>query len=194
VFLDRFNGQVDYFSDAGRSVGRRTWRTNFVPDVRSFTLEDFSTRGYVSTNILLAMSANTMGSHISEFGVGTYKKAHRHGAGAHVVVVDGAGYSLMWPSGGQPQRFNWTDGSMISPPDDWWHQHFNTGPKPARYFALRWNSAEFPSRSHWMTDMWETGGTEQIEYEDEDPRIRAEFEAELARHGVQSRLPALSRS
>ena len=29
-----------------------------------------------------------------------------------------------------------------------------------------------------------------IEYEDEDPQIRADFDAALARNGVQSRMPA----
>jgi hypothetical protein len=37
-------------------------------------------------------------------------------------------------------------------------------------------------------------GGDQIEYEDEDPRIRAMFEEELARRGVQSRMASAYRA
>ena len=87
------------------------------------------------------MSENCMTAHISEFPVGTYKKAHRHGAGAHVVIIGGEGYSLMWPEGEEPKRFDWNDGSVVVPPEEWFHQHFNTGAKPARYLALKRGAA-----------------------------------------------------
>ncbi len=194
VFADRFAGEDRYFSDPGTSIATRTWKTNFVPDIRAFGLEDHSARGYACLNILLSLSNNTMGAHISEFEVGTYKKAHRHDAGAHVVVVSGEGYSLMWPPGAEPQRFDWRDGSVLSPPEGWFHQHMNLGGVPARYFALRWHSPEFPIRSYWMPDWGDNGGYEQIEYQDEDPAIRAEFEGELAKRGIPSRLPTLTRA
>jgi oxalate decarboxylase/phosphoglucose isomerase-like protein (cupin superfamily) len=194
VFADRFDGRLDYFSDPGREIGKRTWKTNFVPDVRTFQLSDYSERGKGSTNVKFSLAGSAMAAHISEFKVGTYKMAHRHGAGAHVVILDGQGFSLMWEEGSEWMKVDWKDGSVLSPPDNWYHQHFNTGPTPARYLALRWNSPEYPSRSYWQPQYSENLG-EQISLEDEDPRIRAMWEADLARNGVQSRMePVLSRA
>ena len=48
--------------------------------------------------------------------VGTYKKAHFHGPGAHVVILGGQGYSLMYPQGQPIQRYDWKPGSMVVPP------------------------------------------------------------------------------
>ena len=73
-----------------------------------------------------------MNSHISQFPVATYKKAHCHGPGAHVIVMSGEGYTLMWPEGEEPRRYDWKEGSMVVPPNLWFHQHFNTGTTPVR--------------------------------------------------------------
>ena len=136
-----------------------------------------------------------MSAHISEFPVGTYKKAHRHGSGAHVVIIGGEGYSLMWPEGEPIQRFDWRDGSVVVPPENWFHQHFNTGATPARYLALKargrkhlrpWGSKIY------AVDQSVAGGGDQIEYEDEDPKIRRMFEEALAKNGVKSRMPPLA--
>ena len=42
------------------------------------------------------LSGNTMAGHIAEQRAGFYKKAHRHAAGAHITVLGGKGYSLVW--------------------------------------------------------------------------------------------------
>jgi len=186
TFKDRYNDEDGYFSSQGKMHPGRVWDTNFIPDVRSFELLDWAERGKGSKNVYFEIANNTLCSHISEFPVGTYKKAHRHGPGAHVVILSGEGYTLMWREGMAPQKFDWQAGSIVVPPDQWFHQHFNTGKTPARYLALRWEGLKF--RTGRQTEMCEVSireGGDQIEYEDEDPSIRKLFEDELAKQGIE---------
>jgi oxalate decarboxylase/phosphoglucose isomerase-like protein (cupin superfamily) len=193
-FKARFDEEQDSFSGAGESYrGRRmqVWDTNFVADVRTLPLHRWDERGPGAASVSIELAENSLTSHISEFPVGTYKKAHRHGPGAHVIIIGGQGYSLMWPEGEQPKRFDWHDGSVVVPPERWFHQHFNTGPTPARYLAIRWGSQKYPRpwqmKSYGIDESVKRGGA-QIEFEDEDPMIRQVFEQELARNGLQSRM------
>src|SRR5439155_875532 len=82
-----------------RPAGRHIWETNFVPDLRTLELKRWEERGGGSSNIVFALADGTMHAHISEIPVGTYKKAHRHGADFHVFTVSGHGYSLYWHEG-----------------------------------------------------------------------------------------------
>jgi gentisate 1,2-dioxygenase len=132
-----------------------------------------------------------MCGHIAQFPVGTYKKAHRHGPGAHVLILSGKGYSLMWRDGEPMQRFDWGPGSLVVPPDRWFHQHFNAGSEPARYLALRWGSKKFFGIMGEGSDRPLTSiklGGDQIEYEDEEPTVRRMFEEALAQAGIESRM------
>jgi len=139
------------------------------------------------------LAKNTMGAHISEFPVGTYKKGHKHGPGAHVIILSGQGYSVLWPAGETPQRVDWGPGSVVVPPDQWFHQHFNSGAAPARYLALRWNNWRYK----FMRSQDGEGGTftsvklggGQIEFEDEDPQIHKDFEAAMKKVGARCNMP-----
>jgi hypothetical protein len=133
------------------------------------------------------MARGSIASHISQFPVGTYKKAHAHGPGAHVVVLSGEGYSLMWPEGEEPRRYDWQVGTLIVPPNAWFHQHFNAGPTPARYLAFKHFS---PRNAQGVPISWisrRLGGT-QIDYADEHPLVRRLFVEALARHGMAPRM------
>lgn len=197
-FTDRFAGEAGYFGAEPKSLVGRFMETNFVSDLPNLKLIEWKERGAGGTNIMFEIAGNTMIAHVSEFPVGTYKKAHRHGPGAHVVILSGKGYTLMWPEGGERIRIDWKPGSMLVPPLMWFHQHFNAGGTPARYLAMRWGSRKYPmyglAWNQEKVDKSLRAGGDQIEYEDETPEIRRVYDAELARVGVQSKMPAVARS
>jgi quercetin dioxygenase-like cupin family protein len=199
VFNDRFDARQSYFNGEGTLLAGdykgfkfagNVWETNFVPDARSFKLMEYNERGAGGSNIKFELSENTTACHISEFPVGTYKKAHRHGAGAHVIVLGGEGYSLIWPDGAPIKKYDWHEGSMVVPPENWWHQHFNAGDKPARYLALRaFGSKKFQGvGKKYQPSLDRKRGGSQIEYADEDLIVRQWFQEGLAQRGGESQM------
>ena len=196
-FKSRFDPDADSFSGKGKqwmAKNRPVWESNFIPDVRELEVFAWKERGAGGGNIMIELSENCMSAHISEFPVGTYKKAHRHGAGAFVVIIGGEGYSLMWPEGEAPKRYDWHDGSVVVPPEQWFHQHFNTGATPARYLAIKPGGRKHVrpfGLKHFGVDQSTEQGGSQIEYEHEDPAIRRMFEEALAKNGVVCGMPPI---
>jgi len=190
VLDDRYRGQEDFFSREPEYLGGRVVRVNFIPDVLEFQLIPWQARGSGAKSVHLSMSDHTVAAHLSEFEVGTYKKAHRHGPGAHVVILRGRGYSLLWQEGGERIRVDWSEGSIFSPPEWWYHQHFNTGAEAACYLALRRGGS--PEHTFKIGRQAGEQGAEQIEYQDEDPAIYQMYEAELRQNGVPIRQPKIS--
>ncbi|MBM2810800.1 MAG: Gentisate 1,2-dioxygenase [Chloroflexi bacterium] len=185
-FTERYDGSEDFFTNPGREVGERWWQTNLVPDTRTFRL-DPDERGNGSCNMRFLMSSNAMRAHVSEFPTGTYKKAHRHGPGAELIILNGVGYSLLWSPGEENNRVkvDWQEGSVFSPRGGEYHQHFNTGPTPARYLAYTFGDLVIQNtRATNGSDVSEKEGGWQIEYRDEDPEVYALFERECANHGA----------
>jgi oxalate decarboxylase/phosphoglucose isomerase-like protein (cupin superfamily) len=185
-FKNRFSGEPDYFSAKGEQKGFLL-TTNFVPDAVNLPLITAKERGAGGGHIRFNMAKGSMASHISQFPVGTYKKGHMHGPGAHVIVLTGEGYSLMWPEGDEPRRYDWQPGTLIVPPNAWFHQHFNAGPVPARYLAFKHSS---PRNKQGVPMSWisrRVGGN-QIDYADESEMVRKMFAAALAKHGLESRM------
>ena len=187
-FKNRFAGESDYFANKGEQKGLLL-DTNFVADAINLPLISAKERGAGGGHIRFSMAKGSMNSHISQFPVGTYKKAHAHGPGAHVIILSGEGYSLMGPEGEEPQRFDWQEGSMIVPPNMWFHQHFNTGTTPARYLAFKAEGVSIRN-AQGVPRAWISRriGGHQIDYADESPQVRQTFADALAKVGLQPRM------
>ena len=187
-FKNRFAGEPDYFAPKTEPQGFLL-PTNFVPDVVNLPLISAKERGAGGGHIRFNMAKGSMSAHISQFPVGTYKKAHAHGPSAHVIILSGEGYSLMWPENEQPRRFEWQPGSLIVPPNKWFHQHFNSGSTPARYLAFK-HEVALIRNSQGVPTAWISRrvGGEQIDYADETPEIRHMFSDALAQHGMKPRM------
>jgi uncharacterized RmlC-like cupin family protein len=194
-FLDR-QGAPGFFAGEGNFVpvrpGRNMWETNFIPDLSAFELKQWDQRGAGGSNMMFILAEGTMHAHSSRMPVGTYKKAHRHGADFHVFAVTGHGFSLLWYEGDREfVRVDWRHGVVFAPPDQMFHQHFNTAPHPSRYLAIAMGSLRYPftadkRRVFMGMDVSVKDGGCQIEYEHQDPRIHKIYLEELAKHGVKS--------
>jgi mannose-6-phosphate isomerase-like protein (cupin superfamily) len=185
LFRDRFDGEADYFSGKGTLHQGRFWDVNFIANVHDLNLISSEARGVGNRTTVIEIGCSTLVAHVSQFSVGRYKKAHRHAAGAQIIILEGEGYSLLWPEGAAPKRCDWKPNSIIAPPDQWFHQHFNLSKTQTRYLAIRWNSKKYKVFKDIVDRSVKEGGT-QIEYEDEDPSIRRSFEEQLAQRGVPS--------
>lgn len=187
-FQDRYLGP-DSYSQRGilrptrriSEANRPILETSLVPDVRTFQLQEWKERGGGSLNMEFELANNTLTAHVSEVPVGSYKKAHRHDPGAHIVHLTGNGYSLMWAEGRQRVKVDWHPYTLYVPPNYWWHQHFNCSNSPARYLAIRWNSKKYPIWGEIALDRDVRRGGDQIEYDAEDPEVHRMFNEAIAK-------------
>jgi mannose-6-phosphate isomerase-like protein (cupin superfamily) len=197
VFESRFSASDDgYFSANANRLGDRLMEANFIPSVTAMALDQWNYRG-PSTNMHILMAGGRIICHLSEFPAGSYKKGHGFGTGDTVTPADGQandtsymflsgnGYDLQWPPGAYPgpgveaQRFDFQRGSLMSNGNGG-HQHFNASNETARYLVFRQGNPAFSGRG-----MKAGQGSNQIEYEDEDPSVRAMFDAVCAERDVE---------
>ncbi len=199
VFKTRWNGQKDFFAPTDTRVktsfGGTRMLTNFIPDVRALFLDDskLKVQGGQLTSYLMGRFPH---GHVSEWPVGRYHAAHYHGPGAILIGLRAEGYALVWPNelgahpyenghGDKVLKVNWKQNSLYSPPNRWYHQHFNTGTEPARHVAIYGGMVD---EAYSGSTSSREGGT-LITYQDEDPEIRRQFEAELEKKGVKCAMP-----
>lgn len=138
-------------------------------------------RGAGGKVVYLGFPGSEMTSHMSVFPALTYKKAHRHGPGRSIVIPAGEGFSVFWEEGDEKLVIPWHEASLLTPPNKWFHQHFNLGDAPARYLALH-PLRQFSGHAEKVQDR----AADEIDYSDEEPWIRTKFEEELAKRGLKS--------
>src|SRR2546428_9149547 len=94
-------------------------------------------------------------------------------------------------------RINGKNGVVFPPADQQFHQHFTTSAKPARYLATGFGSLRYPFTSARRKEILgekiafatsTKAGGDQIEYEDQDPRIHAMWLDELTKHRLTSKM------
>ncbi len=91
----------------------------------------------------------------------------------------------MWQAGKPRTRVDWRPASLVVPPADWFHQHFNTGKEPARYIALKpWGFTYKVEELPKTLVLEEAGGT-QVDYKDQDPEIHETYVRECRERRVE---------
>ena len=195
-FTDRYSYYMqDFFSDPGRHWNLRLYETNFIPDIRKFPLDTYPERGIRTSIMRLSMASTSIGMHVMSVSEGTYATAHRHQAGAHVIVVEGSGYELMFfeHERQNPRKVDASAYAVVAPKLNEYHQHFNTGKGDYRMLAFRGNSLRFgvgrnydPNSASQSSDP--NAWAYMIPYAQESPRIREEYWKDLERNGVDLRL------
>ncbi len=201
-FPERYNSEPDYF-DPENSInyGPTTEHhslsvVNLVRNVWTARLFNAG-QGYKDIDRHFNMSESSIGSHVEQFPVGTYERAHYHNAGATIVLLTGTGYSLLWPSsvsdtpwkdgkGDQVHRTNWESGVLFVPPTNWYHQHFNNGTEPARFIRL---GSPPGTESHPIGAEGLKSGNTQLSFKDEDPYVRELLEKEMTDRGGEIAMP-----
>jgi uncharacterized cupin superfamily protein len=210
AFSDRFSGEEGYFNVGQKQyvLGMQSmWETNFIPNIKDMVVkDDLYTKGPEVGLIQFELAGNALIGHIADWPAGLYHKAHYHGPGAVLMILQSEGYTLIWPKdlgihpfengkGDEVVEIKWTEGSVFGPPGGWFHQHFNTGNQAARQLAIRYGSRihhiGFKIAAARKTDgvyiSVKEGGT-MIDYPDEDPEIPRRYNQALKRNGVISRM------
>ena len=199
IFKDRYCYEMqNFFVEKGTHWKLKEFETNFIPDLKMMQLDPKPEGGYRCEELHLSMASTSLGMHVKSIAEGTYTNAHRHQAGAHVMVIAGEGYELLFMPGEEKNRkkVSTKPYSVIAPKDNEFHHHFNTGKGPYLQLAFRGHGIRYgmgkkfnPMGSFQVKDP--NAYQYAIPYEKEDPSIREEYYQELEKRGITVRLPPI---
>ena len=184
-------------------------RTNFIPDVVAAELPLDNRRSPGYRRMEPSMAGQRFYLWVGQHETGRYSKAHKHGSAAVLICLKGKGYTYTWPDALGPtpwkdgkeqyvQRQDYEYGGMVTAAPmsgDWFHQHFGVSKDPLRlsaWFGANNQRARKPGvpgeaiMDYGAIDLKKGGSA--IPYHEEDPYLRREFEATLAREGARTRM------
>ena len=211
-FSDRYDMRDDYFNpwdELGRDEreGRALNASALIPDAAGCEIPLDGQRGVGHRHFYLRMGSNFSWGFIAQYPAGRYSTCHAHESGPVLVCLSGKGYTMTWPkeagtnpwaegNEGMVVRQDYKAGGLASAApggSEWFHGHFGASKEPFRVMAFL---GGYPARSIGkpeehvigMNQDIKTGGS-TIEYRDEDPMIRKEFENALALEGALFNMP-----
>ena len=189
---------------------RAAVRTNFFPDVvnMALPLDNQRAPGYRRITPMWHGFENEHTGFVAEYPIGRYSMAHYHESGAVLVCLRGEGYTYNWPRefgftpwkdghGDEVRVQEYIAGGLVAAAPgggQWFHQHFGVGNKPLRVCNF-WGGPnavpnEFLNKKTGVSALATTReGGQTIDYRDEDPFVRQQFEARLAESGMTSTMP-----
>ena len=122
-------------------------------------------RGAGGRSVAMEFPGSEIACHMSDVPAAHLQEGAPPRPGRAIVIPAGEGYSVMWAEGKDKIVAPWKPGSLITPPEQWFHQHFNVAQIPARYLAFH-PPLQFDGHAEKVEDR----ARDQIEYVDEDPR------------------------
>ncbi|MFC1976880.1 cupin domain-containing protein [Chloroflexota bacterium] len=217
-FRERYDESVDFFKARSEVElepvrGRAMVSSNVYHDIANCGLPRDNQRMTGSRRIQPHFTGYDYGpgagGFIHDFSVGRYTVAHYHAAGAVLVCLKGKGYSFNWPvplgtrpweagKGDQVKLQEYTAGGLVAAAPgggNWYHQHFGLSKPNETFRVMNFWCGPTPIGAGTVND--EEGGPGReveafgraIQYKDEDPFIRKEYEAALKREGLKSTMP-----
>ena len=216
AFTDRYDGGEEAFApkplvlEPDPHRGLAMVRATIIPDAVRVPLPLDNRRSPGFRRLEPHLGGNVFYHWIGQHESGRYSKAHAHESAAVLICIAGKGYTYAWPreigtrpwQSGQAHRVLRQDyepvGMVSAAPmgGQWFHQHFGIAQEPLRLMAWfgpfgRGTGREPGRPGEEVLDknaMHLDEGGSAIPYWDEDPHIRREYEAALAREGVTSRM------
>ncbi len=128
--------EYDTLIDLSDETRRRAQSGDVVMHTKGVELEEVPgrrrRRKFISEPAILGSMVQTMAMFVAEIAPGDRAGKHRHFNEAMIYIIEGKGHSIV-----NEQRYDWSEGDVVSVPLYEWHQHFNDDPdRPVRYLGI----------------------------------------------------------
>lgn len=146
-------------------------------------------RSPLPSRLPLSLCDGTIAADLWHLPPATYTESMRQFQGVHMIVVSGAGYSLVSEdASANALRVDWQPGDLFSAPQMMFYQHFNAGTAPVRLVTFELGSVRHPMFRHRRVDYGDNSvyaaGRAIVPYRDQDAKVRSSWEREIAGKGL----------